>query len=332
MVNTQKTVVEFDLKNPFVPKDAYLAGLLEAVNDLAVHLSIEERRALCFEKLRLEDADVDEQAYIQAAVELTVCAHYSKFFPQDFIYEEKVNPPKDVDCTLRVGEYKYNVEVKCANFTKKQCIDDGGGFKIGSLGRLDDFDELVSGLEVLFAEGGHTLSRQRHMDNNLKDFLISAHEKFSPCSAEKELNVLMVACDDAMDMQKWHSYMYGVRGLFTVDSYVNPEEFSRVDLVVITNLYHRHKSPESKNKLVSHWRLSEAFCILCENPASLKPEETFLEFSKTVRHYNNELQAHTMEGDAPDFILKGLVIPDYVVNVLQKEGAYYFQPGSDING
>lgn len=127
-----------------------------------------------------------------------------------------MNPPKDVDCSFRVGGFKYNIEVKCADFSKKHAVDDGDGFKIGSLGRLDDYDDLVGDLEEMFSSDGHVLSRQRHMDNNLKDFLIFAHEKFASATPDYELNILVVGCDDARDMQKWYSYLYGAKGLFIV--------------------------------------------------------------------------------------------------------------------
>lgn len=322
----KEVTLQFDLSNKFVSTKAYASGLVKALNYLAPHLTIAQREELCFKKLGLKLNNISEKAYIQAAVELTVCAHFARFFPEGFVYEEKVNPPKDVDCSVRVEGFKYNVEVKCADFSKKHAIDNGDGFKIGSLGRLSDYDDLVANLENLFSSDGHVLSRQRHMDNNLKDFLISAHEKFAPTTHDNELNILVVGCDDAMDMQKWKSYLYGSQGLFTLDSYTDTSAYDRVDLVLLTNLYHRHKDPVTKDKLSGQWDLIEAFCILCENPKSLKPDETFLEFSRTVRHHNNELHNHTVEGEAPEFILEGLAIPSYVVDHLQAKGIYYFQP------
>jgi hypothetical protein len=318
--------LQFDLNSRFVSTREYAAGLVVALNDLAPHLSFAEREELCFKKLGLKLDDVSEQAYIQAAVELTVCAHFARFFPDAFSYEEKVNPPKDVDCSFRVGGLKYNIEVKCADFSKKHVVDELEGFKIGALGRLADYDAVVSDLEELFSSDGHVLSRQRHMDNNLKDFLVSAHQKFSSNTPDSELNVLVVGCDDAMDMQKWHSYLYGSQGLFTLESYFDASSYSRVDLVILTNLYHRHKDPNQKPMLHGHWQLVEAFCILCENPNSTKPDSTFLEFSRTIRHHNGGLHSHVVEGEAPDFILKGLAIPSYVADELQTKGIYYFQP------
>lgn len=326
MKKNQNEILSFELNNRFVSTPVYAAGMNEALNHLAPHISYSQRKDLCFRKLALESGEISEQSFIQYAVELTVCAHFANLFPADFIYEEKVNPPKDVDCTVRVGGYKYNLEVKCADFTKKEAVDESEGFKIGALGRLSDYAEVVADLQKLFLLDGHPLSAQRHMDNNLKDFLISAHGKFSPGTSEDELNVLVVGCDDAMDMQKWHSYLYGVQGLFTDESYADKSTYSRVDLVLLTNLYHRHKNPASKDKLTGHWKLSDAFCLLCANPYSGKPYKTAYEFSKTVRHHNNEWNDYMVGEEEPDFILKGIGIPAYVVSQLQANGIYYFQP------
>ncbi|NQD81038.1 hypothetical protein HP436_12725 [Pseudomonas sp. CrR14] len=220
-MTTNDEVLNFDLNSKFVSTKEYATGLVTALNYLAPHLSPSERENLCFKKLGLKDDKINEVTYMQSAVELTVCAHFARFFLDGFVYEEKVNPPKDVDCSVRVGGYKYNIEVKCADYSKKHAIDESPGFKIGALGRMLDFDGVATNLKDLFFSGGHVLVRQRHMDNNLKDFLVSAHEKFSPQNQNTELNVLVVGCDDPMDMQKWHSYLYGVQGLFTQKPYTD---------------------------------------------------------------------------------------------------------------
>ena len=323
MKSDSREPLKIKLGNEFVATEAYAAGLNEAFNDLAPHLSDAQNKDLYLKKLSLETTPASEQAYIQSAVELTVCAHFARFYPDGFMYEEKTNYPKDVDCSVRVGNFKYNIEVKCADFVKKETVDKADGFKIGALGRLDDYAELVEQLQELFSSDGHALYEQRHMDNNLKSFLVSAHDKFPPVTPDNELNVLVVGCDDAMDMQKWHSYLYGVQGLFTKDSYADRAAYARVDMVLLTNLYHRHKDPASKPKITGHWRLSEAFCILCANPFSPKPAATAYEFSKTIRHYNNEWNDYSSGADE---ILRGIGIPAFVGEELQAKGIYHFQP------
>ena len=324
-MNRNDATLTFDLNNRFVSTKEYANGLARALNDLAPYLSAKQRKNLCFQKLGLKSDNVSEEVFLQGAVEVSVCVHFARFFPEHFIYEEKVSPPKDVDCSFQVGDYKFNIEVKCADFSKKHIVDSSPGFKIGALGRVEEYNEVASNLESMFSIGGDTLLKQIHMDNKLKDYLASAQEKFATHTPDSELNVLVVGCDDAHDMQKWHSYLYGSQGLFTPESYADTAAYDRVDLVLLTNLFHRHKDPVLKNKLTDHWFLSEAFCILCENPTSLKPYETFLEFSKTIRHHNNELSEHLSE-QSHDIVASGLPIVHYVGSKLQANGIYYFQP------
>lgn len=93
-MSSKETILQFDLSNKFVSTKEYARGLVEAINDLAPYLSVAERESLCFNKLGLKSDNVSEQAYIQAAVEVTVCAHFARFFPNGFVYEEKVNPDR----------------------------------------------------------------------------------------------------------------------------------------------------------------------------------------------------------------------------------------------
>lgn len=148
-MSARNKVLEFSLNSKFVSTTTYKVGLVAVLDYLAPHLSVSEREHLFFNKLGLKDDNVTEAAYLQAAVELTVCAHFARFFPDSFIYEEKVNPPKDVDCSVKVGGYKYNIEVKCADFSKKHAIDEADGFTIGSMGRMDDYDELATKLGMV---------------------------------------------------------------------------------------------------------------------------------------------------------------------------------------
>ncbi|WP_122614160.1 hypothetical protein [Pseudomonas viridiflava] len=318
--------VHTDFSNPYVPEGAYQDGLTEAVTCLTGALTQKELLALVEEKLRLSDPNPDEHQYLQAAAELTICAHFAKFFPDQFIYEDAVNPPKDVDCSFQTQGYKFNIEVKCANFSKKHAIESATGFKLGSIGRGDGYDQLFEDLGIIFGSQGEILSKQPHMDNKLKDFLISADGKFAESPSARELNILIVCCDDQMDMQKWLGYLIGPAGLFTRDSYVDPALYSKVDLVVLTNLYHRHKDVALKNKLQNHWRLIDAFSLLCQNPLSAKESPLFIEFARTLPHHTNELRVHLGTGNQPDHIKSAIGIPDYVGHKLLAKGIYSFQP------
>lgn len=245
-----------------------------------------------------------------------------------FVYEDKVVPPRDVDCSFQSEGYKFNVEVKCADYTSKHKIDSEGDFIIRGIGRLSDYRNLTAQLQETFASGGKTLASGLHMDNKLKEFLYDAHGKFPDATAQDQYNVLVVGCDDPWDMQQWEGYLTGQQGLFSHNSFADVSRYDNVDLVVLTNLYHRHKSVAEKDKLTDHWTFANAFSLLYENPRSKKPRSMLYEFSRTLRFYNNELFAHKMEGDAPEFLKERLAISHYVGHMQWAKGQYTFQPKS----
>lgn len=322
-----RTPLSVTVFNPYIPLGAYRAQLALALECIGKHVSHREFEALVYKKLRLEDPAPSEQQYLQAAVELTVCAHYALHFPEGFVYEYKVMPPRDVDCSFQSEGFRFNVEVKCADFSAKHQVDESGAFIIKAIGRLSDYYDAVAKLTETFASGGNVLRKNPHMDNKLKTYLVDAHGKFPAPTRQGQFNVLVIGCDDAGDMQQWEGYLTGPRGLFTQDSYADPEQYSNVDLVVISNLYHRHKSPASKDKLSDHWTFGQSFCLLYRNPRSIKPNSMLQAFAKTLRFFNNDLAQHEVEGDAPAYLKERLAIRDFVGRVLMKNGEYFFQPG-----
>ncbi|MEQ4308496.1 hypothetical protein ABNM12_11095 [Pseudomonas syringae] len=320
--------LEVTVCNPFIPSGAYRNEMTLALICVGQHVSPRKFKGLVHNKLRLEDPAPKEGQYLQSAVELTVCAHYALNFPDSFVYEDKVVPPRDVDCSFHSEGYKFNVEVKCADYASKHQIDSEGDFIIRAIGRLSDYRDLTAQLQETFASGGKTLAAGLHMDNKLKEYLYDAHGKFPDVEAQDQYNVLVVGCDDPWDMQQWEGYLTGPEGLFSPDSFADASRYGNVDLVVLTNLYHRHKSVEEKDKLTGHWTFANAFSLLCENPRSKKPRSMLYAFSRTMRFYNNEVIAHKMEGDAPDFLKERLAISHYVGHMQWAKGQYTFQPKS----
>ncbi|NNA04657.1 hypothetical protein [Pseudomonas lundensis] len=312
--------------NPFIPAGDYRRGLELTLQTIAPYLTQRELVALVHKKLRMEDPEPAEDQYLQAAVELTVCAHYARYFTSSFVYEDKVMPPRDVDCSFCSGGYKFNVEVKCADYTAKHKVDSVSEFIIRAIGRQSDYRDTVAKLQKSFASVGSTLVPGLHMDNKLKDYLYDAHGKFPDVADDRQYNVLVVGCDDPGDMQLWEGYLTGERGLFTGDSFADPARYSSVDLVVLTNLYHRHRSVPEKDMLRGHWTFTNAFSILYANPRSRKPRAMFETFARTLRTYNNELSTHKIEGDAPEYVMQRLVISHYVSQVQWPSGQYCFQP------
>lgn len=308
--------------------DGYFAGLSLALGYLEPYLTRKQKSSL-LKDLQIDGLVFDEARYLQVACETSIAAYLAKIYGNSFVYEPKVQPPKDVDCGFKYNGRVFNIEIKCADFSKKNEIDKSNSFKIGFLGRLVDCDEAFSKLESLFdpkinpaAEPDKPLVKQQHMDNKLKDYLVSAHKKFKESTGPNELNVLAVCCADWTDMQKWFFYMYGHQGLFTNESFYPFEEYKNVDVVMLTNLYHRHHDYWDKNKINSHWDFSKSFNLIFSNPLRREDKkEAIWEFVDAVPNHSKQLMSYKVKNG-----LDEMRIPHYVCEELLEKGLYYFQP------
>ncbi|EGR2232576.1 hypothetical protein VCSRO25_3402 [Vibrio cholerae] len=316
------------LVNESEKKELYVSELERSINILSSFMTPTQLKNLKLD-LQLEGETFNEAKYIQAACETSISATLANLYPNCFKYEHKVNPPKDVDCAFEVDGFQFNVEIKCADYSKKNKIDGENAFKLGALGRLSDFQDVAKQLQELFenVEDSSGLVKkplilQQHMDNKLKDFLLSAHSKFSSTIHLKTLNILVVCCDDTTDMQKWFHYMYGVQGLFRQDSFHPNAEYNRVDVVILTNLYHRHYNYYEKDKVEGHWDFYNAFNLICSNPFRMADKKNeIIKLTNTIHNHSIELSQYKVPHE-----LDELRISTYVVEELSNKGLYYFQP------
>jgi hypothetical protein len=270
---------------------------------------------------------------LQAVCELVICSHLASVYKDTFKYELKVNPPKNVDCSFTEDGIQFNIEIKCSDFSKNNQIDKEDAFKIGFLGRNPDVDKVFNDLAGLFQDhaDGKILLKEQHMDNKLKDYLLSAHSKFSQEPRTDHLNILAIGCDTPVDMQKWYGYMYGHQGLFTQESFWPKNNYDLVDIVFLTNLYHRHYSYKSKDKVTNHWFLDKSFNLVASNPFRSKDKkDAILRFSEIMPNYSNELMEYKPLGDVEDFVKNSIKIPTFVGDELQKNGVFHFQPNPEI--
>ena len=192
------------------------------------------------------------------------------------------NKKKNVECQFEDSGFKYNIEVKCPDFGAQEKVGDEDAFKFSFMGRIPGYLEEVQILTSLLNEAQQIIEGEKkpflnskNMDNNLKDFLYSAHDKFPPPDSENELNVLVVGCNDAMDMQQWWGYLYAEEGLFTQESFAEIEKYRQVDLVVLTNLYHRHHKYFEKKVLSDFWKLNAGSILYSKihfaSPLNVRP-------------------------------------------------------------
>jgi hypothetical protein len=307
----------------------YTMGAESALSELRSFVSAKELNKIRSEKLQDNTKRFLEHQYLQAACELTICAHFAKHHGSNFKYEHKTNPPKDVDCAFEDSGFQYNIEIKCADYSVSHHLHETEGIFLNSLGRHPNYKEVQDDLNKAFATSPKVirLQAEQHMDNKLKDFLLSAHEKFTPTNPENHINILFVCCNHPLDMQKWFGYLYENQGLFRHDSFHPPANYNHVDAVVLSNVYHRHYNYITKDKVKNHWVLDEAFNIICSNPRRAKVKELGLKrFIDLMPNYSTRLNSYEPPHDSEGILHNSLRIPLFVADVLQAQGIHCFQP------
>lgn len=311
----------------------YKDGMLSAIESLSPYLSEKQIEDFLKNKLQLFSSPFNEPQYLQAACELVICSHLARAYKDAFKYELELNSPKNVDCSFFSDGTQFNIEIKCADYSKSHEMEKEDGFKIGFLGRIPDHEGIFNDLESSFQnhpEGRKTLLREPHMDNKLKDYLLSAHGKFSPQPREDHLNILAICCDTPLDIQKWFGYMYENQGLFTNESFFNKNDYNLVDVVFITNLYHRHHSYNTKEKITDHWHLDRSFNLIFSNPYRCLDKRFAIElFVRLMPNYSNDLLKYQVPGDVEEYVKNSIKIPHFVGDELQSKGIFLFQPNQE---
>lgn len=260
---------EHYLRQICISYDSYVNELEKIIEKLTPILSIKKNRELLDKKLQLESELFKESQFIQAACELAAMNEFIERNDVEFSYEKKVTPPKDVDFSLVYKSKTINVEVKCPSFEHKLDAENGEVL-ITSLDRAKTkniHDAVVHSIQDKLHDSGVDSKVEKSMDNNLRTFLISAQDKLIS-SAIDDINILIVCCDSARDMQIWRNYLFGLSGVFTNDSFVPHNEFNRVDYILLTNLYNRHHRFYEQSIISEHWKLSSAFNFLYPNRSS----------------------------------------------------------------
>jgi len=312
----------------------YFQEFLTASDKLKTILKPNDFKTFWNEKMQLDKGVFNEKAFIQGACETAVANHFAD--KTDFGIEVKVNPnnKKDVDCQFKSNGFTYNIEVKCASFDAKEKVENSDSFKFHTFGRMPEREGLIRELSKALDEGltnqGKPLKvhqELKNMDNNLKDFLESAHEKFNANCPDNEVNILLVGCNDKSDMQSWLGYLFADEGLFTEDSFADSTKYNNVDMIVLTNLYFKHKDFHKK-RVKNSWRLEETLNFVFYNclRAREKNAATVNFFNSELTNYTVPLQNFKVPGDAPEEVKNAVRVPHFVIDHLENgQGIYLFE-------
>lgn len=264
----------------------YFDGFEHAIRALESKVDENKINRLLTEKLQIRKGKFREQSFVQMACETTVNSYLAEHYSQSFQYEPRCNPSNSmtVECSFEYKDFRYNVEVKCPDLeeTERQRKQDAN--KLSALGRLSSAEELVQFVDLLEQQRRindvdvKPFVAIKNNDNKMKDFLCHANAKFNPKNPENEINIVAVCCADPMDMQQWFSYLGGSQGLFTEESFGDRLDYCKVDLVFLTNLFHRHYLYFDKVEISDNWALDGALSLVFSNP--------FAEQKKGVAKWN----------------------------------------------
>ena len=312
----------------------YYEGFLQSINNIKSFLSNKQFTDLMKNKLFLtRKKEFIEEQYIQAACELTVNSYFANKYPKSFQYEYKVNKNsnKDVDLFFQDKIYKYNIEVKCPSFNDKKSYKKEGSIEVITPIRSKNKYMLYDTIETLKKQvkyntcGQNMLIHQKNMDNNLKDFLISAHKKFDSNIIANSLNILVVCCDDDLDIQNWYNYLFSNQGLFTQNSFTKPEEYSNVDIIVLTSLFHNHFKFHRKGSLENHWKMDKSFNLIYNKPnLPCEKKDAFYHFMEILPNYNKEISEFKRPAKRKKIEFEMLFIHSFSVDYLEPKGILHF--------
>ena len=291
--NFKEKVLQINCADHYLRKvsgsyDQYISELSIVIKKLSKEITKRKFDDLLNNKLQLSMTRFNESQYIQTACELTAMHEFISADGMGFFYEKKVTNPKDVDFSLVKEGVVLNVEVKCPSIINEEIKDNEVTTSL--MTRVPNNELILSELSRRLKPSKKLIKNKKMKDNNLKDFLVSAQEKVIG-APEKDINVLIVCCDSALDMQAWREYLFGSSGLFTDNSFVPHEKFSRVDYVLLTNIYNRHYEYYNTPVLCDHWKLSSSFCLLYPNKFSSRNKKIMdcksdFEFISSI--FNNE--------------------------------------------
>lgn len=275
------------------------------------------------------DSKFSVDSYLQSAAELSVQFHLARHTQvKNFAIEKQVKPPKDVDVYYEVGDVRVSLEVKCP-------VEETGtqdGLSLCTAGRVPDHIALFAEMQtrLLNADPPASSHLVKNKDNTLKDFLQSAHSKFSPDSGVRDVNMLLIACGGRSSMNKWFLYLTGGQGLFTPDSFISASMYNLVDVVILSNLKYFHQLGPSHHD----WTLRNVLLIPVLNPSPratpwtsslLRALEPFEHHLKGFGHYRRTAQ----EG-VPEDALNAVKLTGYVAEALStEEQNRYFPVGLD---
>lgn len=304
--------------------EIYVSGFVQAADEVYPEEGI---AVILQEKFGIpDDSDLTLDRYLQSAAELSVQNHLLlQQTASNVQIEKQVNPPKNVDVYYEVKGVHIALEVKCP----VEALGIDGAIEIRTAGRVPSFRERFDEIKSLLqnADPHAQVNLGKNKDNTLKDFLLSAHSKFRPECGIDDLNMLLVACGEPYNINCWYGYLKGEGGFFTANSTCAAIEFSRVDVVVLSNLKYAHTSGRHRHD----WTLRDTLLLPVPNPAGRRSclSSTVISGLSPFDHHMGQFGRYqrTTGPNIPDYIRDAAKVIGFVGEELsEEERLRYFPP------
>lgn len=214
---------------------------------------------------------------IQVLAELMVINHLCNVFTHDteFMLEPSlVRNGKNPELGIRTGEKELYIEVKCRKFVDHHNARASASIELPS--RINGFPELAQEL----INDGEVIVYPR--DNVVKDFLISANEKFKDFKLRniQSLTILVIVWDDFV-YEAISSLLNRSSGLLTDNSFYKDDDgstviFDYIDAIVLIRHSHHIVHATRDEMLTEHFShplewspaaLPKAYIPINTNPA-----------------------------------------------------------------
>jgi len=324
------------LRNESLPK-LYIEDLYGVLSLASKKLSQSKFEQLVQKKLQMMTSEFDEAQYIQNACELSAMADYLSSTKYSFEYEKRITEKKDVDFSLAMEDRVFNVEVKCSSYNGRTVTPTDGQIQVQFLDRAPTNElrnEILENISQRLGEQDLSINEEKNLDNVLGDFLVSTQAKVKSAPLS-DSNILLICCNDELDVQQWRNYLLGHGGFFTDNSRRHPDDYNRVDFVLLTNLYNKHVRAYEGEVFGNSWSLTNAFCLLYPNKFSLRNMsvvdciEEFSKVSEVFPNHTMDFESYFANKEVPEgenLLIKRMCLAvSFFSDNLKKSGRIYFK-------
>lgn len=188
-----------------------------------------------------------ESQYLQGLAEVIFYKYFMKcgFLPKtDVVVNDTA---KDVDLVIEKDNIRINIEVKCPIISEEDSstlyMSTGHRYSNNKEEHKQIFDSVIEQMKENFKNNPNktysSIEYEKLDDNKLKDYLESAQSKFS-IPKLNECNVLILALT-TRDLIRFFDYIVNSQtGIFSGNSYIDPDHFDKVDCIILTNIISGH--------------------------------------------------------------------------------------------